>query len=179
MIAEKTYATSQDGIVEESYCRECKKQSFEIHESVKRVLLGAERDGDEIILNVSQLEEWKASLYALNVLLGRYARAAMRRVDHLQTEYSMAHVAFLDDLLDREACHTATLAAVATSESEKHHALKEKLRTGCAPSDIKVHGSVQRALQLIGNVNGATQGLSDEICQSYFCADRCLASVSE
>jgi hypothetical protein len=166
MIARDSEGVSQpptDADIEAVYAARCKELSYELYtlidNAVKQVECGTSTE-----ISLDSTREWRSKLHELNCSVSQYARAAVSRIDRMQIETALVHNSMAADLLDREACHTHTLEAIASIELAS--------RDEGVPSSSS---SVNRAMQLVAQMHAGSAPFTCEKPNGYFGASRCLS----
>ena len=141
--------------LETKYAKICKELSFKLHESIQKTANEIE-NGEGCEISSKIIHEWLHDLKKLNCSLSQYAHASVARVDRLQVEIALANNSMASDLLDREACHTATLEAIHNSHAGD---------------------SVERAMHFVSQMRCNSAPFTAEGTQGYFGAARCVLSA--
>ena len=158
--------------IEEAYAQRCKTLSHELYSSIDELASGVE-NGTLCGVSVDTARVWLSSLRELNVCLSKYARASVSRVDRLQVEIALAHNAMTADLLDREACHTTTLEALAAAQLLPGQGQDRHSQPASSSSDVRTGDSVERAMNLVMQLHSNTAPFTSEVAHGYFGAPRC------
>jgi hypothetical protein len=169
--ATSTRGTKTTTDIEKEYAQRCKTLSHEIYSSIEKLATELE-SGNPCCVSVDTARGWLASLRELNICISQYARASVARVDRLQVEAALAHNAMASDLLDREACHTTTLEAIASAQLPCYR--PDESSQPSSSSDSRPGDSVDRAMQLVMQTHSNTAPFTSEGTHGYFGAPRCL-----
>lgn len=149
----------------------CRRSSYKLHTSIDEVVRAQAADAESAVVPVAVLREWMETARAVNVDVGRYARAAVERVDRLHVEMALMRSSMVLDVLDREGVHTHTLEQLAKVGSD-----------GAGGSGGGAGGSggsgatdaVARAMRVVGQLHAGTSALTTDAPMSYFGADVCM-----
>ena len=109
------------------FAQKIKAQSFELHNSIEKVL-ATTADDDNFIVSGQDLRSWKKRAKGINIALTRFVRSVNdTRVRHL-TEMNVLREAVRLDIIDREASYSQTLAVLRESECEAQIGVERALR---------------------------------------------------
>jgi len=147
---------------EEQLAAECRRLSFELHSEINQIAKAKE----DAVVGADTLQRWKRQTRAINVVVGKYARASVARIDRLHSEFALMQQAMAADVVDREATHVHTLEVISKIVDERDRATNVSGMT------------MERVKRVVATVHGGMQALTTDMKEEFFDAETCAdASV--